>query len=194
MPATPYLTAADLRVGGGRVLDRGDRFSDEDLEALVAEFEDLIERECGVAFTERDAVATLSPVAYSRHLILPHVKVAAPTAVVVDDVAFTSTELADLVVWADLGILERPVGWYGTQVVVTYTHGYETPPVAVLRACREFVRAKATKGSSNAPRDAAGPAGVDGTVYPTATTQPTGVREVDRIIANLEHHDTPSLA
>lgn len=193
MTATPYLTPTDLRGNPvGKVLDRFNRYEDADLEALVAEFEDVVERECGVAFTPREATETVRGTA-SSFLFLPHAHISAPTDVTVDGVALSEGEVDDIEVWGPEGILERSAGWFGTQIVLTYTHGYTDTPPAVLRACREFVRAKATKGAGNQPRDAAGPAGVDGTSYPIASSTPTGVREVDRIIATLPHYGIPGI-
>lgn len=191
MTATPYYTAADLREA--TVLDRMDRFSDSLLEDLVAEYEELVERECGVAFTTREATVVVPVGHHSSHrLDLPgYVKVTAVSAISIDGYDFTDADLAAVTLWGDEGALERPWAWCGIQAIIDIEHGETTPPPAVLRGCREFVRAKATKGAGNAPRDAGGPAGVDGTTYPTASTKPTGLREVDRIIATLPHYRIP---
>ena len=36
----------------------------------------------------------------------------------------------------------------GSEVVITYTHGYENPPSSILRGCREFVRSRAIESQS----------------------------------------------
>lgn len=186
-----YLTAADLRES--RVLDRGDRFPDDLLEDLVAEFEATVETWLGVAFEPREATVSLPGTRMTR-LVLPHVKVREVQSVGVDAAELSEGDIGDLVLWGETGMIERPAGWCASQVVVTYSHGEDETPAAVLRACREFVRAKATRGASNGPRNAAGPAGIDGTSYPVAQSTPTGVREADRIIATLPSYRTPGIA
>lgn len=185
MTATPYLTASDLRAV--KPLDNESRFPDADLEELVAEFEEIVEQAKGVAFTPRTTTYTTDGVNGCR-LELPHRMVTAISAVTVDGTALSSDERAAIVIRSNAGTLERSAGWWGDVIVVAYTHGMSEPPAAVLRACKEYVRTRALKQSGNQPRDAAGPAGVDGTSYPVAATTPTGVRAADALLANVRDY------
>ncbi len=188
--ADPYLAPSDLRAVPP--LDNSTRFPDSILEELVAEVEEIVERECGAAFVTREATFAL-PGNHTTKLVLPHPLVSSVTAVSVDGTALTSDELDALTVWSEAGVIERPAGWCATQVTGTYEHGTASMPAGLARATREYVRARALKQSGNQPRDAAGPAGVDGTTYPVAATKPTGVRTVDAIIATLPHYRTPGI-
>lgn len=195
MTVSPYLTAADLRAAA--VLDRMDRFSDDLLEGLVSEFEEIVEGvqpgALGAAFTPRTATAKLRGHTGCT-LTLPHPLLRSVTSVTIDGRALSAGALAALKLWNDEGVIERSSGWCGTQIVVVYAHGADAPSAGLLRACREFVRARATRTAGNAPRDAAGPAGVDGTTYPTAKTVPTGVKAADDIIAGLRSYRVPGIA
>lgn len=185
MAATPYLSADALR--SVKPLDNKSRFPDADLNALVAEFEEIVEQAKGVAFTPRDATYTCPGVRGCR-LELPHRMVTDWTSVSIDGTALSAGQLAKIVLDGNAGTLHYPGGWLGDVIEVDYTHGLAVPPAAVLRACKEYVRARALKQSGNQPRDAAGPAGVDGTSYPVAATTPTGVRAADSVLANVRDY------
>lgn len=180
-----YLTAAELREA--KVLDRMDRFSDDLLEGLVAEFTAAVEHAHGVAYEPTEITETHAG-RRSQTLELRHRPVTAVESIEIDGIAFSAGALADVIIRSERGDLERCGGWFGDEIEVTYTHGLAAPPAAVLRACREFVRARAIRTAGNSPRDAAGPAGTDGTVYPTAATTPTGVRTADAILNGMRSY------
>lgn len=177
------MTAAELRAAVP-VLDKTSTVSDDLLDGLVEEFTAAVEHDHGITYEPTEVTETY-PGNCGTVLELRHRQVTEVGSIVIDGVTLSAGALADVVVRSERGALERCGGWWGKEITVTYSHGFAEPPAAVIRACREFVRARATKTASNAPRDAAGPAGVDGTVYPTASTKPTGVRTADAILAGM---------
>jgi hypothetical protein len=103
-----------------------------------------------------------------------------------------------MTVWSEMGILERVSGWHGP-VVVTYTHGFSETPPAVLRACREFVRAKALQYTGNQPRNALSYTDDNGYSYRESTAdwnagRPTGLMVVDDALNSLDDYRTPGVA
>lgn len=176
-------TAAELRAAVP-VLDKTSTVSNDLLEELVEEFTAAVQEHHGVSYGDTEVTETY-PGTRSMVLELRNRQVSAVESITIDGAAMAAGPLADVVIRSERGALERCGGWIADEITVTYTHGLTTPPAAVVRACREFVRARATKTASNAPRDAGGPAGVDGTVYPTSATKPTGVRTADAILAGM---------
>ena len=192
----PYLTAADL-TGSGGVLDNTTDFPEATLTALVAEFEELAERYRGRAYRPRSVVVTV-PGTTSNTLLLDYIDVSAVTAATIDGDAIDEEAVT---VWPD-GRLVRSAGW-GTcesQVVVTITHGADEPPPAVLRACREFVRAKATAARGNLPRDVprqltGNDAGYIAPIPPANWTggAPTGIKVVDDALNSVPDARIPGV-
>lgn len=179
------MTATALRAV--KPLDNTEKFPDATLEALVSEFEALAEEYRGCSFLSRTGTVT-RPGNRTTTLDLPHVDVTALTSITIDGTAL-STEQRALVAIRSGGRLVRDAGWYGTNIVVVYTYGITTPP-AILRACREWVRAKATAEAGNLPRNVAVP--VDGSAsFPAvsradwAAGTPTGLPQVDAALNSL---------
>lgn len=185
MPDAAYLSAADLR--SVKPLDDTTRFPSALLDDFVSEFEEIVEQHLGAAQTPRTATYTANGVRGTR-FELPHVQVTAVSAVTLDGTALSSGQRGTIVIDKAAGSLHYPGGWWADTVVVSYTHGLTAVPAPVLRACKEYVRAKALKSTGNQPREAAGPAGVDGSTYPAAATTPTGVREADRLIGSVRDY------
>lgn len=192
-----YLTAAEVK-DRLPILDKANPPADLDtiIEELVAEFEAIAEEYRGVAFEPRTAVETF-PTVFTNTVLLSHPMVTAVTAVTVDGTALTSDErgLLEVESW---GKVTTPSGWYG-KVVVTYTHGHAEPPPAVLRGCREFVRAKVLEGSGNGPRNAISYQDDSGWSYRDSTAdwaagRPTGLRVVDDALNSLPDHRTIGVA
>ncbi len=176
-----YLTADDLRTT--TALDNTTRFPDVLLAGLVAEFEALAERYCDVAFESRTATATLRA-SRSSILLLPHAEVSAVTTVTEDGSTVT---VGGLDLWSTEGALERAGGWFTAPIVVEYTHGLSAVPDGILRACREFVRAKAMQSVGNMPRNALSYSDESGTSYRESTAdwdagRPTGLLVVDEAL------------
>lgn len=193
MPATPYLTADAAKERDQRLAD----FDASDIENGVADFEDKAEEYRGVAYTPRDAEATLRGNAAS-YLFLPHLKVRTVESITIDGTALSVSELADVTTWGDEGALERGVGWCGTQIVVAYTHGFEAPPATVLTACTEYVLCVLRAQKSGVSRNTLSEATEAGTTrYSTPdwnAGRPTGWLEVDRLLNSLPDYRTPGMA
>lgn len=192
----PYLTAADL-TGSGGVLDNTTDFPEATLTALVAEFEELAERYRGRAYRPREAVVTVAGTT-SKTILLNYVDVSAVTAATIDGDAIDEEAVT---VWPD-GRLVRSAGWgdADSQVVVTITHGADEPPPAVLRACREFVRAKATAARGNLPRDIPRQITTENAGYipplPAANWSagsPTGIKVVDDALNSVPDARIPGV-
>lgn len=189
-----YLSADDLRAGSV-VIDNAERFHDDLLDGLVAEFEALAERYRGVAFEPRTTSVSLPQIGGCL-LVLPHVEVTAVSEVTEDDVVVEST---DYTLWTTEGVLERPWAWSTGPIVVSYTHGLSSPPAAILRACREWVRAKAMQSTGNMPRNALSYSDESGFSYRESTAdwsagRPTGLLVVDDALNSLPDRRTPVLA
>ena len=185
----PYLTAAEA-------VDRDNRLASmasAAIEAEVAAFESIAERYRGVAFTPRTATAVL---AGSRPgaLVLPDPMVISVESISIDGIVVDDDEP---VVWPD-GRITRPSGWTGTQIEVTYTHGYQAPPAELLSACTEYVLCVLKAKASGMSRNTLTEAFEGGTTrYSTpdwSAGRPTGWLEVDRLLNSLPDHRTPGIA
>lgn len=193
----PYQTAAEIRAAVPSLASE-EKFSDETLEALVAEFEEIAEEYRGVAYESREATATkvIGP-GGATALQLAWVKVTAITSVTVTAPAAggTPTTLTSTAYSfdSDLGVLVVPGGLTaGSKVVVVYTHGEGAPNNTLIRACRQYVRSCALADQSNVPRDVIGQS-FEGnyTRYSTPDKdagRPTGYLDVDRLLNSLPDH------
>lgn len=183
----PYLRPGDLRTHPD--LASESRFSDALLEGLVAEFELVAERYRGVAYTIREAVETHHVERPTRCLVLGHRKVRSVDLVEVDG------EPRSVNVQVD-----RPAGvvnFIGCTLhagfwTVTYQHGHETPPAAVLRACRLFVWREAMAQANPNTANTFLTSNTELGIVERASTadwgagRPTGWMDVDRILNGLE--------
>ena len=190
----PYLTAAEVRTKA-RSASLADEqvFSDEDIEDLIEEFEDIAERYCGVAFITRTST-TVSTLARGTLVILKP-KIIAVSALTIDDEASTNYEALNDVAKA-AGYLTMSSCTTG-DVSVTYTHGYATTPKGILRACVQYVRASALRDDSNQTRDVVSQGSVDlGTTrYATPDwddDRPTGYITVDAAL-NVQGRAAPGI-
>jgi hypothetical protein len=204
----PLLTPDDLREI--QILDNPDRFSDELLSELVAEFEGIVERYRGIALVSRtDIVKVRGHRSGSRtgatyatsgrcDLIVPYVEVTEVSDVSIDGGDELDTD--GITVWPN-GILERTAGWSGTQVTLSVTHGYTdaTRPAGSKRACREFVRAKAKESAGEGPRNVSGytdsESGYSYRVLTAAWDQgrPTGLSSFDDFVNSLPDLRIPGI-
>lgn len=173
------LTAAQVRTRT-RSDDIADteQFTDEDLEAYIAEFQETAERYCGRYFEEVSTTETVEVCGYAMVLRTPLVSI---DSFDVDGTASDSYEL-DTSGMAS-GVLRLTSRVSGT-VEIEYTYGAATP--GIERACVQYVRAAALRDLSDASRDVISQ-GYDGgqTRYSTpdwAAGRPTGYLEVDRAL------------
>ena len=189
-----YLTAATAKDRDQRLAD----FADAAVTAQIAAFKEIAESYRGVAFETTTATAVKVPGRADRKLATPHLKLISLSAASLDGTALTSDERADVTIWADEGILERAAGWSATQVSLTYTHGYASPPAAVLDACTEYVLCVLRARASGVSRNTLSEATEAGTTrYSTPdwyAGRPTGWLEVDRLLNSLPDYRTPGIA
>ena len=150
--ADPYYTPAEIRSLVAPIADSG-KYSNELLEALIADYEELAERARGVAYRHREASAMFYDP--GCRITLPNVMIVTVDSVTVDGTAWDAGQITDLKVMAPLGWVDAEA-WGGSEVVITYTHGYENPPSSILRGCREFVRSRAIESQSAKPRQTVG--------------------------------------
>lgn len=204
------MNPGDVR---GRVpaLADSSKFSDDQIEGLVAEFEEVAEEYCGVAFTPRTATETFSgrprwalpvrefsPSWCSPTLMMP-IELQWPlvrsiTSVtsggVLVDVADYQTDLAS-------GRIFYGQADPTLDLVIVYEHGMDAPPVVLLSACGEYVRSCALQRASTVPRDVIGQT-FEGsyTRYSTpdrSQGRPTGYLEVDRLLNSLPQYRVPQV-
>lgn len=187
-----YQTATELRAAVTAIQD-SDKFPDDRLDELVAEFESIAEDYRGVAYEPRTATEThvLSEGGRWLRLRWPDTRSVTSVTITSPSVGGTSTVIASdgYLAVAD-GYVHYPVGFAGgTIVVVVYAHGADDPPPSVVRACREYVRACALTDRSGVPRDVI--AQSEGGSYTRFSTpdrtagRPTGFLEVDRLLNSL---------
>lgn len=127
------------------------RYTSADIRSARDEAAERIEEAAQVAFATRRTIQTLSGDDTTR-LLLSHVMVSAVNSVtiytdttvgadVVDD-AYDATELADVEIDGEAGVLKRVDGdvWpAGHQnIVVDYEHGYEAPPEPIRRGAMKL--------------------------------------------------------
>lgn len=191
----PLLTPDDLREI--EILNNPDRFSDELLAELVAEFEGIVERYRGIALVSRTDIVKV-PGTWGCKLLVPYMEVTAAADVSIDGGDELDPE--DITVWSN-GILERTAGWSGTQVTLSVTHGYvdANRPAGCKRACREFVRAKAKESAGEGPRNVSGYTDSDsGYSYRVLTAawdqgRPTGLSSMDDFVNSLPDLRIPGI-
>lgn len=191
----PLLTPDDLREI--QILDNPDRFSDELLAELVAEFEGIVERYRGIALMSRTDIIKVRGVAGCQ-LLTYRSEVTEVADVSIDGGDEIDPE--DITVWSN-GILERTAGWSGKQVTLSVTHGYTDAnrPAGCKRACREFVRAKAKESAGEGPRNVSGYTDSDsGYSYRVLTAawdqgRPTGLSAMDDFVNSLPDMRIPGI-
>lgn len=203
--ATPYLTPAQLRADVETLANTG-KYPDTVLQGLVAEFEQIAEEYRGVAFTPRTAVETQTICSGATSITLNWPRVRSITSVVVDGTTIDASTYRV----TEAGILQSSTGlviagaFPEAQAVITYSHGYDVPTTtvapgsALLRACREYVKACAVADRSNVGREIIRTTG-DGVTnrYSTpdkAAGRPTGFLEIDRILNSLPDYRIPVFA
>lgn len=142
----------------------------------------------GHALVPRHARVTISGTG-ERDLQLPHAMARTVTAVTVDGTALTADELADLVIAGEFrDILRKPAGdaWPvgdGSNVVVTYSHGLDTPYGDVVDAAMVRTRWLLNRPKSGAPENATAftPDGGASITLAQPGKYRTGLPEVDAV-------------
>jgi hypothetical protein len=197
--AAPYLTPAQIRDRVPALADPN-KYPDVVLSDLVTEFEELAEEYRGVAFTPRTAVETQTIAPGSTVLILNYPRVRSVASLVVDGTTVVSTTYkATEAGWLESSTgLSIAGGFASAEAVVTYDHGFDSPPMGLLRACREYVRICAIADRSSVPREIIA-SSADGMTsrYSTPNKEqgrPTGYLEIDRLLNGLPDYRMPAVA
>lgn len=113
-----------------------------------AEIEDKCEEARGTAYVPRVAIETFAP----GPIRLRHRHVQRLLSVTIDgttqDVDHFEVDPVTRTVTSSNGGV-----WADTSITIAYVHGHLSPPVALVEACREFVRAKATVDKADTNRN-----------------------------------------
>lgn len=190
----PYLTAQQVRDRArSDDLSDADLFSDDTIEDLIAEFEEIAEDYCGQAFITRASTDEVHEVSCADLLVVNRPLIAV-SAITLEDDAFTSYALDNADKTA--GIIRFTSTVTGT-IELTYTYGWATCPQRIQRACVQYVRATALRDDSTTGRDVISEA-FDGasTRYNTPDWdkgRPTGYIDVDKAL-NSFGRDIPGVA
>lgn len=191
MPLTeaPYLTAEQVRAAATRGAPAlsSDKFSDQWVQDVVAEFEQLVEQDLEVAQTPREETEVIRVDQYAHQAYLGWGSVRSIESLTIDGVTIPATGYRYI---AGPGILVYPAGFFPTTpATVIYRHGLDAPSVALKRACALYVERVAALDTSGNTRDIARQ-GFDGGSTSFVMPDPqkgklTGFADVDRIIAAL---------
>jgi len=191
-----YLTASQVR---SRVpaLTNSTTYPDSELENLVDEFTDITERYRNLAFEPRTVTGEV--ITYPNAATqLAHFPIRSITSASADGTALTASELAALTIDKPTGLITGGP-WVGSkQLTVTYSHGLDSPPEIILRACAEYVRSVAFSSRSGQSRDVIAQS-MDGSYTRYSTPdwnrgRPTGYLEVDRLLNSAPSYLTPGVA
>lgn len=175
-----YFTVDELRSEEPDIT--ADRADDATVEAMRELVEEVIEHAAGVAFLPRRTVEELpvltgGPARLSRPLVREVEEVS------IDGEAWTPEEIADRLV-VDHGWV---LGLWARRAVITYTHGYDSPPGRIRRAAMIATRIWVLKGPID---DRATQLAVDGSTVNLATPGLlgfiTGIPEVDAAIKGYQ--------
>lgn len=181
-----YITADDLRTQYPAITEAV--ATDEVIERHIAVFEDIAERYTGVAYEPREVTVTVDHVC-GRRWISDHFRITEVSDLDIAGAAVTGATFSDGYA-IDFGSHRTGL------MTVTYTHGFPTPPVAILSACYEYVRARVLADNSRVPRDVISQSG-DGftTRYNTPDWEkrrPTGYVDVDALLNSVTQYRKPA--
>jgi len=179
------MTASDLRAWYPSLAADSTNITDPMLDSYVEGFSDIAERYRGVAYEPRGVTVTRR-ICGSRW-VADHQQITAVTACTVDAVT-TAATIEDA---STLTFLSTVSGL----LVVTYTHGFASPPALILDACREYARSRALAARSSVPRDAVSTTDGGYTIrYSTPDWpkgRPTGFLEVDALLNQVTDYRRP---
>lgn len=118
----------------------------------LAQAEALVRSYCGWHIAPSRTEDVTVAASFATTLTLPTLRLTAVSAVTEDAVAVT-----DDFTWTEAGVLTRPwFRWSSGPVVVSVTHGYDTPPPEVT-AVVQAVAQRALDNPGSRPRDQVGP-------------------------------------
>lgn len=204
-----YATIPDLRATPG--LESSSEFPTWRLLESRDEFADIVEDYRGVSYVPRYHLETLKesyayPYGFGRpgRVFLRHVRIRAIRSLSLAGVAITdfttiAYTLSGALDWS-YSTVSVPVSITGIprDIVAGYEHGYDNPPDALRRACKQYIRAVLLSESSGVPRDVVYQS-MDGmtTRYSSPDKEagrPTGFIEVDRLLNSVIDERTPAIS
>jgi len=186
------LTPAQVktRVAGSDALDG---IPDEQIAALIAEFEGIAEEYLGAAFRQRTVTGeyiTIGPKVALRHYLPTDITITAT------DPAATLTPTA-----SPSGVIDWGTIAYGTSrpATVDYTHGFTEPPEVVLSACAQYVRAVTARQNGRQVENSISYTTAQGDNFRLSTPdffagRPTGFITVDRLLNSTISYRIPGVA
>lgn len=180
-----YVTIDEIRALPN--LGDDNRFTDDELAEAREWFETIFEEYTGMAFVPRVATERLQPCGSS--LILKHWPVRSVTAVrsfttATASTAFTTDELADLLIdpTGEIGRYSR--GYWPADVEIDYVHGQAAPPADVKEAALTAIQEKLMERNSGRPVDRTYGVATDGvfvrSILP-GKDKPYGIADVDSV-------------
>lgn len=188
-----YVTIPELRALDG--LASSARCTVAVLEAARDWFEDLVEHHCGVAYVrryQRDQLDGTGTTALSLTRIHPR-------AVLSVSVSGTAQTAADFdlydhgeIYWPNSTFSEPSTSSGARNVVVTYEHGYDSPPADLKDIALEVIRWRVLSRLNNRPSNFISETTLDGTTMRMSTPdpkagRPTGILALDPwIVAHSE--------
>jgi hypothetical protein len=192
-----YLTAAEVKTLIG---SKAANWDNTRIANLVARFEEMVEDYLGCAYQERTRTWTVRDRTRWRYLQLPDPFVREVSAVSIDGTADTEDQITAMnsTLAGDVGVVTRDGGWMGL-ASITYTHGLDLPPQALLDACVDYVRVKYLAQTSSRARNIESYEDDSGFSYTVgradpANGRPTGIPPVDDAINEVPSHAIPGIA
>lgn len=193
-----YFTVPEAREADPSLQDQA-KVSATALEVARRQVEAECEEICGVAFVRRYRRETLDG-DWSSWLQLGSLHPRQVLGIVVDGVALTGPELADVAVYPDGRLERKELGTFagGSQnVVVTYEHGYDYPPFDLQRATLTRLRSVLAASRGTIPDRALSFTSVEGGTFSLATPgrggSETGIPDVD-VVYKRHSHRVPGIA
>lgn len=185
-----YVTLPEIRAEAG--LDDAQRFPRALLEEIRDEYEDLVERICGVSFVRRYERDVLDG---NADYVLPLSKLY-PRSIISVKVNGTSQTAADFTLYDhgairwDVSTFQRPDGTSGYRnVAIAYEHGYDAPPPKLRRELLKAIRNEATSRRSDMPTNQISQV-YEGMTIRFSTPdrkagRPTGILSLDPVLVEL---------
>lgn len=135
-----YFTVAEAREQEPALASSA-TYSDDDINAMRVAVEQALEHACKVAFVPRTATNERRDGTGGYELLLKNARPTLVTAASIGGAALSADQLA-LIVCYESGIVYYPNGWVRGRgnVLVTYTHGYESVPGRVKRAAIKLTK------------------------------------------------------
>lgn len=192
------LSAAEIRAAVTGLAD-DTKYPDATLERFEARFSALAGDYLGIAVETTETTETVASNGHAHLLPLSHEYVTEVSAISYDVGTAPTTAEVTIQHGSSLALVPAYSYWPDArQVTVTYTHGYETTPPALIDACIEYVRAEALQQAGSQPRNVTGERTDLGWIpEPTADVskgRPTRWNVVNEALNSLQRTALPGVA